>query len=100
VVFGCGAAGVELLNAEQLERAKKLRAAVDLNAVPPSGISDILVTDHAVQRNDRSDYGALGVGGLKMKIHKAAIRELFNANHHFIDASRMLAIGRTLLQAS
>jgi hypothetical protein len=40
------------------------------------------------------------VGGLKMKIHKAAIRELFNANHHFIDASRMLAIGRTLLQAS
>jgi methylenetetrahydrofolate/methylenetetrahydromethanopterin dehydrogenase (NADP+) len=97
VVFGCGAAGVELLNSERLGRAEKLRAAVDLNAVPPAGISGIIVTDHAVQRQNRFDYGALGVGGLKMKIHKAAIRELFTANHHFIDASRMLEIGRTLL---
>lgn len=100
VVFGCGAAGVELLTSDQLDRAEKLRAAVDLNAVPPAGISGILVTDHAVERKKRFDYGALGVGGLKMKIHKAAIRELFASNKSFIDASRMLEIGRGLIEAS
>lgn len=100
IVFGCGAAGIELLNAQQLASAGRLRAAVDLNAVPPSGISGILVTDHAVLRENRVDYGALGVGGLKMKIHKAAIRELFTANSHFIDAPRMMEIGRVLLEGN
>jgi NADPH:quinone reductase-like Zn-dependent oxidoreductase len=99
VVFGCGAAGVELLGVAQLSKAKQLRAAVDLNAVPPAGISGILVTDHAVQRQNRFDYGALGVGSLKMKIHKEAIRELFEANTHFIDATRMMEIGRSLMQS-
>ncbi len=99
-VFGCGAAGAELLDANQLSQATSIRTAVDLNAVPPAGISGILVTDHAVQRKNRIDYGALGVGGLKMKIHKAAIRELFTANSHFIDAHRMMQIGRNILQAS
>jgi len=99
-VFGCGAAGAELLNSDQLDQATSLRTAVDLNAVPPAGISGILVTDHSVQRKNRIDYGALGVGGLKMKIHKAAIRELFTANSHFIDAHRMMQIGRNILQAN
>ncbi len=97
-VFGCGAAGIELLDAKQLSNAKRLRTAVDLNAVPPAGISEIFVTDHAVHRQNRVDYGALGVGGLKMKIHKAAIRELFAANTHFIDAHRMMEIGRSIIQ--
>jgi hypothetical protein len=97
VVFGCGAAGVELLSAKQLEQATKLEVAVDLNAVPPAGIAGIEVTDNAMERGNRTDYGALGVGGLKMKIHKASIRELFQANHHFIDATRMMDIGHSIL---
>lgn len=97
VVFGCGAAGVELINPTQLAEASKLEVAVDLNAVPPAGIAGIQVADHAVERGNRVDYGALGVGGLKMKIHKASIRELFQANHHFIDAQRMMEIGRSIL---
>ena len=34
-------------------------------------IEGIDLMDKGVQRGDRFDYGALGVGGLKMKIHKA-----------------------------
>ncbi len=97
VAFGCGAAGVELLSSAQLALAENLQVAVDLNAVPPAGIAGIHVADHAVERHGRLEYGALGVGGLKMKIHKASIQELFAANHHFIDAARMLEIGRQLL---
>lgn len=98
-IFGCGAAGVELLTSSHLALATNAKVAVDLNAVPPAGISGIQVTDHATDRKGRLDYGALGVGGLKMKIHKASIRELFQSNTHFIDATRMMDIGRQILLA-
>ncbi len=51
----------------------------------------------AFEETGRVDYGALGVGGLKMKIHKAAIRELFASNQNFIDAEKMLEIGRGIM---
>jgi len=98
-VFACGAAGVELLDNKTLHFGKRLQVAVDLNAVPPLGISGIQVTDQGVQRESRFDYGALGVGGLKMKIHKRAIQQLFTSNTHFIDAQEMMKIGRSILSA-
>jgi len=98
-VFACGAAGAELLNAELLNLGANLRAAIDLNAVPPAGLFGIQVTDQAVQRGNRFDYGALGVGGLKMKIHKRAIQQLFTSNSQFIDAHEMMKIGRSILAA-
>ena len=39
---------------------------------------------------------ALGVGGTKMKIHKAAIARLFTARDHVLDAEAVLALGRDL----
>jgi hypothetical protein len=98
-IFACGAAGVELLNSELLGCGSKLAVAIDLNAVPPAGLFGIQVTDQAVQRGGRVDYGALGVGGLKMKIHKRAIQQLFTSNNQFIDALEMMKIGRSILAA-
>jgi len=98
-VFACGAAGVELLDYTVLQRCVKLRAAVDLNAVPPNGIAGIQSTDQGIERGNRFDYGALGVGGLKMKIHKRAIQQLFTSNDQFIDAHEMMKIGRSILAA-
>ena len=97
VVFGCGAAGVRLMTAEQLEQATELKVAIDLNAVPPLGIEGIELTDKGVQRGDRVDYGALGVGGLKMKIHKASVASLFESNSRAIDCQEMMIIGRDIL---
>jgi hypothetical protein len=97
VVFGCGAAGVRLMTAEQLEQATELRVAIDLNAVPPLGIEGIGLTDKGVQRGNRVDYGALGVGGLKMKIHKASVASLFESNSRAIDCQEMMIIGRDIL---
>ena len=97
VVFGCGAAGVRLMTSEQLEQATELRVAIDLNAVPPLGIEGIELTDKGVQRGDRVDYGALGVGGLKMKIHKASVASLFESNSRAIDCQEMMIIGRDIL---
>ena len=97
VVFGCGAAGVRLMTSEQLEQATELRVAIDLNAVPPLGIEGIELTDKGVQRGNRVDYGALGVGGLKMKIHKASVASLFESNSRAIDCQEMMIIGRDIL---
>ncbi len=99
LVFGCGAAGARLLDAAQLQSATELRVAIDLNAVPPMGIEGIQLTDKGVQRGNRFDYGALGVGGLKMKIHKACIAALFESNERFLDCEEMLMIGKEIIKA-
>jgi len=99
-VFSCGAAGVELLNADQLLQAAKLQIAIDLNAVPPAGIAGIAATDKAITRGNRVDYGAIGVGGLKMKIHRQAIATLFTRNDLFLDAEQIFEIGQSLENAS
>jgi hypothetical protein len=98
-VIACGAAGVKLMSAQQLEFGKSLQVAIDLNAVSPAGIEGIGIMDKGVQRGTRLDYGALGVGGLKMKIHKASVAALFESNHRFLDCQEMLTIGSDILAA-
>jgi glutamyl-tRNA reductase len=100
VIFGCGAAGVQLLSSGQLTLAKQLVVALDLNAVPPAGIEGIAVTDKAVQRAGRVDYGAIGVGGLKMKIHREAINTLYTRNDLVLDAEEIFEIGKDLESAA
>jgi hypothetical protein len=97
MVFACGAAGVKLLSAEGLGQAKGLKVAIDLNAVPPLGIEGIGLMDKGVEREGRFDYGALGVGGLKMKIHKASVAALFETNGKTIDCQEMMGIGRDII---
>jgi hypothetical protein len=96
VVIAAGAAGVELLSAELLRAATSLRVAIDLNAVPPLGIAGVQASDKAVQHGDLICYGAIGVGGTKMKIHSTAISRLFQATCQVFDAEEIYAIGREL----
>lgn len=95
-VVACGAAGVTLLDEPTLQAATNLKVAIDLNAVPPSGIAGIGVMDKAVVRSGRIDYGAIGVGGLKMKIHRAAIASLFHSNDTVLDAEEIFQVGLSL----
>ncbi len=45
-------------------------------------------------------YGALGVGGTKMKIHKAALRRLFESNDQILDAETIFEIGQQLIASA
>jgi len=96
LIIAAGAAGVELLSAEQLNQAAGCRVCIDLNAVPPAGVAGVEPTDKARTRGGMTVYGALGVGSTKMKIHRAAIARLFTANDHWLDAEDLLAIGEEL----
>jgi len=100
LVIAAGAAGVELLSAKQRESMSALRVAVDLNAVPPAGIAGIEPTDKGRERNGLICYGPLGAGGLKMKIHKAAVAALFESNDKRLDTPALFAIGEAIVAAS
>ena len=96
IVIAAGAPGVELLSLEGRKSARELRVAIDLSAVPPLGIAGIEVTDKAKEHDGVLCYGAIGVGGTKMKIHKAAIRQLFEANDQVLDAEEIYCLGKGL----
>jgi len=96
LIVAAGAAGVTLLAAAGKSLAGRARVLIDLNAVPPAGIEGIAATDKARQDGGAVVYGALGVGGTKMKIHRAAIERLFESNDAILDAEELLAIGESL----
>ena len=81
LVVAAGAPGTVLLPKKLRAGAKALRVAIDLNGVPPAGVEGVELTDKGVDRDGHTAYGALGVGGTKMKLHKAAVAALFTAEH-------------------
>jgi hypothetical protein len=96
LLLNAGLAGVCLVPRSAWARRAGLRVAVDLNAVPPLGVEGIEVNDDGVDRDGVTVFGALGVGKLKMKIHKAAIARLFERNDLVLDAETIAAIAREL----
>ena len=74
---------------------KTLKVAIDLNAVPPVGIEGVELTDKGADRDGVICYGAIGVGGTKMKIHKAAVAQLFEANNAVLDIEEIYELAVT-----
>ncbi|MBA62738.1 MAG: bifunctional NADP-dependent methylenetetrahydromethanopterin dehydrogenase/methylenetetrahydrofolate dehydrogenase [Planctomycetaceae bacterium] len=96
VIIAAGAAGVQLISQTTWINCDNLKVLVDLNAVPPLGIEGVEMNHKAEELENRIVYGAIGVGGTKMKIHKAAIARLFESNDQILDAEEIYAIGERL----
>lgn len=96
VVIAAGAPGIELLPERIRTQCDRLKVAIDLNAVPPAGIGGIGSQDKAKEQSDQICYGAIGVGGLKMKLHKAAVRRLFESNDAVLDAEEIMDLGSSV----
>jgi hypothetical protein len=96
LVVAAGAAGVVLLPQSARSACPSLRVAIDLNAVPPLGIEGIEATDAGVERDGVLCFGALGVGGTKMKLHKAAVARLFESKDQVLDAEEVYALAPTV----
>ena len=94
LVVAAGAAGVVLLPKSARLAAKSLKVAIDLNAWPPLGIEGSDVMDAGAEREGVICYGAIGMGGLKMKTHRAAIAKLFERNDLVLDAEQIYAIAQ------
>ena len=97
IVFAAGAAGIELAPEGWMEMHSSVQVAIDLNAVPPMGLAGVAVMDKAKHRGDVICYGAIGVGGTKMKIHKRCIKCLFESNDHTLDTMEIFEVGKELM---
>lgn len=96
VALAAGAAGVQLVPKALWVAQPALEVVADINAVPPLGIEGIKATDDGKPREGKLAFGALGIGGLKMKIHRAAVARLFEQNDLVLDVEEIYAIGKAL----
>jgi methylenetetrahydrofolate/methylenetetrahydromethanopterin dehydrogenase (NADP+) len=96
LVVAAGAPGAVLLPKKVREASKKLKVLIDLNGVPPAGIEGVELGDKATERDGLFCYGALGVGGTKMKVHRAAIAELFTRNDATFDLDEIYKLAEKL----
>ncbi len=96
LLIAAGAAGVQFLAERDWTSIDSLRVAIDVNAVPPVGLAGIGVTDKAARHGNIVCYGAIGIGGAKMKLHKRAIGRLFESNELTLDTERIYQIAEEL----
>jgi methylenetetrahydrofolate/methylenetetrahydromethanopterin dehydrogenase (NADP+) len=94
VCLTAGAAGIQFLPRTVWVPHPRLRALADVNAVPPLGIGGIEAADKGVERDGKHVFGALGIGSLKMRVHRACVAQLFQQNDAVIDLERIYDVAR------
>ena len=94
VCLTAGAAGVTFVPRTAWAGHPRLRAMADVNAVPPLGIEGIEASDKGAERDGKRVFGALGIGSLKMKVHRACLGQLFERNDAVVDLERIYEVAR------
>jgi len=94
IVLASGPAGVEVLRESVWSENPTLEVLADYNAAEPLGIEGVKAGDDMVERHGKVVLGALAVGGAKMKVHKACVRQLFERNDLVLDADGVYAVAR------
>jgi hypothetical protein len=97
IVLAAGPAGVEVLREEVWSANPTIELLADYNAAEPLGIEGVEAGDDLVERNGKLVLGALAVGGAKMKVHKACVRQLFERNDLVLDADGVYAVAREIV---
>jgi hypothetical protein len=96
IVFAAGAIGVELLDERHWRDERTIELIADCNAQPPLGIAGIEATDKGHTRQQKLIFGALGIGGLKLKVHRACIGQLFESSDQVLDAEQIYALAKSM----
>jgi hypothetical protein len=96
-LFTCGTAGAQVVSRAVWTEISSLKLIADINAVPPLGIEGADMNDNGNEREGRISFGALGIGGRKMKVHRTCIARLFEANNILMDAEQVYQVARELV---
>ena len=96
IVFAAGAIGMELVKTSHWENNPTIEAVADVNAQPPLGLEGIEATDKGKERDGKICFGALGIGGLKLKLHRACIGQLFESSDDVLDAEQIYALAKEM----
>jgi len=95
-VLCAGAAGIMLVPEAVWVEHPTLHVLGDVNAVPPLGIEGIKPHWNGKEKHGKVIFGALGIGGLKMKIHRASVARLFDQNDLVLDAEEVYATAKQI----
>jgi len=96
LVLNAGPAGVMLVPRAAWAKRPGLKVVADVNAVPPLGIEGVDLMDDGITKDGVMCFGALAIGNLKMKVHKACIARLFERNDLVLDAETIADVAREL----
>ena len=97
IVLAAGPAGVQLLSRELWSGNSAIELLADYNAAEPLGIEGVEAGDDLEERDGKLVLGALGIGGKKMKTHKACVQRLFESNEHVLDADGVYAVAQEIV---
>jgi methylenetetrahydrofolate/methylenetetrahydromethanopterin dehydrogenase (NADP+) len=95
-VLCTGAAGLQLVPEAVWRDHPTLRVLGDVNAVPPVGLENTKPTWDGKDVDSKIVFGALGIGNLKMKIHRRSVARLFEQNDLVLDAEEIFALAKEL----
>lgn len=89
VLLSAAKAGIQVVSRDDLAAAKRLLAAVDLNAVPPAGIEGLGVLDDrkplAAGSGQAVGIGALAVGQVKYQTQRRLFEQMLSASPAYFD---------------
>ena len=96
IIFAAGAIGVQLLPLSAWKDNPNIELLADVNAQPPLGIEGLEATDKGRERHGKLCFGALGIGGLKLKLHRGCIGKLFESAEAVFDAEEIYALAKAM----
>jgi hypothetical protein len=97
IVLAAGPAGVQVLRKEVWSADPTIEVLADYNAAEPLGIEGVEAGDDLVEREGKLALGALGIGGKKMKVHKACVGRLFESNDLVLNADGVYAVAKEIV---
>lgn len=98
VILACGAAGIQLLPLNILEKyGKKCKVLGDINAVPPLGIEGLKATHKGKEFTPgKFGIGALAIGPLKIQIEGAMFKKAIESPSGIVDYKTAYEIAKKL----
>ncbi len=96
VVVAAGGIGITLLEEKDWKDNPTIELIADCNAQPPLGVDGVEATDKAKERHGKIVIGALGLGGLKLKLHRECVSQLFESSDKVFDAENVYAQAKAL----
>jgi methylene-tetrahydromethanopterin dehydrogenase len=92
-------AGVQVLSAEELKSARRLKVVADANAVPPAGVEGLAAKADGVAIGQAAiGVGALAIGNVKFRLQRKLLRRLHEGNKaEFVDFREAFAAARELV---
>ncbi|ODR96258.1 methylenetetrahydrofolate dehydrogenase [Methyloceanibacter stevinii] len=97
IVYSAGAIGVQLLPKSAWENNPNIELLADVNAQPPMGIEGVDAMDKGKDvGGGKLGYGALGIGGLKLKLHRECIAKMFESSEGVYDAEEIYALAKEM----